>query len=91
MSASFQPIYGNFYSLIPEETLDLTSLAIFMAGALLSALSKSSSIFILGRAITGLATARVTSGAFAFVPSYLDQSSSPAYKLTLVPVASLSN
>ncbi|UPK97853.1 hypothetical protein LCI18_008788 [Fusarium solani-melongenae] len=72
MSGSFQPIYGKLYSLIPAKVLVLTSLAIFMAGALLSALSSSSSIFILGRAITGLATAGVTSGAFAFVPPYLE-------------------
>lgn len=72
MSGSFQPLYGKLYSPIPAKVLVLTSLAIFMAGALLSALSSSSSMFILGRAITGLATAGVTSGAFAFVPPYLE-------------------
>ena len=67
MSGSFQPFFGKLYSITPAKTVASTSLIIFVVGALISALAPSSSIFIVGRAVTGLATAGVTSGAFALV------------------------
>ncbi|OBS15764.1 hypothetical protein FPOA_13485 [Fusarium poae] len=67
MSGSFQLMFGKLYTMLPAKTLILASLAIFAAGTLLCALAPSSPIFILGRAITGFATAAVISGAFAMV------------------------
>lgn len=71
MSGSFQLMFGKLYAMLPEKILILTSLSIFAAGTLVCALAPSSPVFILGRAITGLATAAVISGAFAFVPPNL--------------------
>lgn len=68
MSGSFQPMFGKLYTLFPAKILILASLATFIAGTLLCALAPSSPVFILGRAITGFATAAVISGAFALVP-----------------------
>lgn len=68
MSGSFQLLFGKLYSLFPAKRLVLTSLVIFFVGSILSALASTSPVFIIGRAITGLATAGITSGAFAFVP-----------------------
>ncbi|WAO96923.1 Hypothetical protein NCS54_01461800 [Fusarium falciforme] len=67
MSGSFQLMFGKLYTLFPAKTLILESLSIFVTGTLLCALAPSSPVFILGRAITGLATAGVLSGAFAMV------------------------
>ncbi|KAI8682149.1 hypothetical protein NCS55_00469600 [Fusarium keratoplasticum] len=67
MSGSFQPMFGKLYTLFPAKILILASLATFIAGTLLCALAPSSPVFILGRAITGFATAAVISGAFAMV------------------------
>ncbi|CAH0053879.1 unnamed protein product [Clonostachys solani] len=67
MSGSFQLMFGKLYTMLPARILILVNLAIFAAGTLLCALAPSSSIFILGRAITGFATAAVISGAFAMV------------------------
>jgi MFS family permease len=66
---SFQLMFGKLYTMVPAKILILASLAIFAAGTLLCALAPSSPIFILGRAITGFATAAVISGAFACVSS----------------------
>ncbi|SPO02436.1 uncharacterized protein DNG_05109 [Cephalotrichum gorgonifer] len=65
MSGSFQPLFGKLYSILPAKALVLASLLLFLAGTLLTALAPSSPVFILGRAISGCATAGITSGAFA--------------------------
>ncbi|KAH7119427.1 major facilitator superfamily domain-containing protein [Dactylonectria estremocensis] len=67
MSGSFQLMFGKLYTLFPAKILILASLATFVSGTLLCAHAPSSPVFILGRAITGFATAGVISGAFAMV------------------------
>ncbi|KAK1507827.1 uncharacterized protein CCOS01_16133 [Colletotrichum costaricense] len=67
MSGSFQLMFGKLYTMLPAKFLILSSLVTFAVGTLLCALAPMSSVFILGRAITGFATAAIISGAFAMV------------------------
>lgn len=66
-AGSCQLSFGKLYSLLPTKQLLLASLALFAAGSLLCSLAPTSVTFIVGRAVTGVATAGVVSGAFAFV------------------------
>lgn len=67
MAGAFQPLFGKLYSLLPTKVGILTSLVIFLVSAVICATAPSSPVFILGRAIAGMGTAGVTSGAFAYV------------------------
>ncbi|UKZ53040.1 hypothetical protein TrVGV298_006827 [Trichoderma virens] len=78
-SGSFQLLFGKLYALLGPKPLVLTSLAVFSAGSLLSALATKSYIFILARGVTGLATAGVTSGAFAIIIQAAPLGSRPKY------------
>lgn len=58
-------MFGKLYTMLPAKILLLANLVIFAMGALFCALAPSSPVFVLGRAITGFATAAVVAGAFA--------------------------
>ena len=67
MAGSFQLLFGKLYTLFPVKMLMLASLATFALSSLLCALAPNSPMFIVGRAVAGLATAGVIAGAFACV------------------------
>ncbi|KAH8764366.1 major facilitator superfamily domain-containing protein [Diaporthe sp. PMI_573] len=79
MSGSCQPLFGKLYSLMPAKRLVLVSLLLFASGSLLAALAPTSPALIVGRAVTGLATAGVTSGAFAIIIALTPLSSRSKY------------
>ncbi|KAI0451115.1 MFS general substrate transporter [Xylaria acuta] len=66
-AGSFQFLFGKIYSLFPTKPVILADLAVFAAGSLLCALAPTSTAFIVGRALVGLATAGAVSGAFAII------------------------
>lgn len=64
-AGSFQFLFGKAYSFLPAKPTALLTLAIFAVGSLLCALASTSPMFIVGRALTGFATAGLISGLFA--------------------------
>jgi predicted MFS family arabinose efflux permease len=66
-AASFQFMFGKIYGSFSAKPVILSSLAIFAVGNLVCALASTSTLFVCGRAVTGLATSGIISGAFALV------------------------
>lgn len=62
-NCSFQLLYGKLYTLFAVKPIFVAAMAIFEIGSLLCAVAPNSTVFILGRAIAGLGSAGVFSGA----------------------------
>ncbi|OAR02344.1 hypothetical protein LLEC1_04195 [Akanthomyces lecanii] len=68
--AAFQAFWGKAYKFFPLKVVFLTCIGIFEIGSLIAALSPSSNVLILARAIQGLGGAGITGGCytiFAFI------------------------
>ncbi|KIW87079.1 uncharacterized protein Z519_12376 [Cladophialophora bantiana CBS 173.52] len=63
-ASAFQPLYGRIYTSFETKSSFLVALAIFGIGSLVAALSPSSDTLIIGRAIQGLGSAGLLTGAF---------------------------
>lgn len=62
-STALQPIYGKMYRVFNIKISFLTAIALFEVGSLVDATAPSSIVFIIGRAIAGMGTAGIFSGA----------------------------
>lgn len=63
----FQPASGKFFKYFPLKASFLGSIAIFMVGSLICAVSQDSKTFVVGRAFAGVGAAGVATGAFTIV------------------------
>ncbi|KAH8203630.1 hypothetical protein TruAng_002160 [Truncatella angustata] len=66
-STALQPLYGTIYRLFDIKLTFLGAVALFELGSLVSAVAPSSVSFIIGRAIAGLGTAGLFSGAIVIL------------------------
>ncbi|EPE30634.1 MFS general substrate transporter [Glarea lozoyensis ATCC 20868] len=66
-ASAFQPLYGRIYMLFGIKWSYLLALFIFELGNLISAVSTSSVVLIVGRAIAGLGSAGILTGSFVVV------------------------
>ncbi|KAJ4150151.1 hypothetical protein LMH87_010916 [Akanthomyces muscarius] len=76
-STCLQPIYGVIYRLFNVKWVFLTAIFIFEVGSLLCAVAPSSVAFIVGRAIAGMGTAGLFSGAVVILSYTLPLSKRP--------------
>ncbi|GKT55140.1 efflux pump antibiotic resistance [Colletotrichum tofieldiae] len=70
-TASVQPLYGAIYKSFDTKWTYVVALVIFEAGSLMAALSPTSSVLILGRAICGLGDAGMASGTYVILAQTL--------------------
>ncbi|KAL3461156.1 major facilitator superfamily domain-containing protein [Aspergillus heterothallicus] len=63
----FIPVAGKAYTVFPNKYVYLVCMVIFLVGSLICALSHSSGVFILGRAINGLGSTGLLSGALLII------------------------
>lgn len=66
---SLQPTFGKVYTFFSIKYVLLCALLTFETGSLISALSPSSSIFILGRAVSGVGAAAIFGGGSELISS----------------------
>lgn len=66
-TAPLQSAYGKAYRYFDQKNTFLASIAIFEAGNLLSALASSSTMLIVGRAVSGIGGGRIITGAFTII------------------------
>lgn len=66
-STALQPLYGTVYRLFDIKLTFIGVVAVFELGSLVSAVAPSSVAFIIGRAIAGLGTAGLFSGAIVII------------------------
>ncbi|KAI5923532.1 major facilitator superfamily domain-containing protein [Camillea tinctor] len=66
-STALQPLYGKVYKIFDIKATFLGAVALFELGSLVSAVAPSSTAFIVGRAIAGMGTAGLFSGAIVIL------------------------
>lgn len=76
---AFQLVFGRLYSEFNVTCIYLVSLATFHLGSLLCALSRSSAMFIVGRAIAGCGGSGLSSGTIALFAGALPPQGLPMY------------
>ncbi|OIW30033.1 major facilitator superfamily transporter [Coniochaeta ligniaria NRRL 30616] len=76
---AFQLVFGRLCKHFNAKVVFLTSLAIFEIGSLLCAVSPTSAVFIVGRAIAGCGGAGLTSGTIALLAASLPARGLPLY------------
>lgn len=78
-TCSFQLVYGKLYTFYNIKWIFLIALAIFEIGSILCATAPTSVAFIVGRAIAGLGSAGIFSGAILIVTCTVPLSQRPVY------------
>ena len=78
-TAAFQLLFGKFYSFFSIKYVYLTAIAIFELGSLICGVAPNSSALIIGRAVAGLGSAGVFSGALIIVAYSVPLRQRPMY------------
>jgi MFS family permease len=76
---SFQFLFGKLYKRFPVKSMLLVTQGIFLLGSLLCATAVSSKMFVFGRAVTGLAAAGMSTGAFTMLTRSVPLRKRPMY------------
>lgn len=88
-TCAFQFGFAKLYKLFSIKTIFLMSNVIFLVGSLLCATAASSTMFILGRAVTGLGFAGELAGCFAVLVHILPLNRRPVFAGLMACVESL--
>lgn len=78
ISKAFQLFFGKLYSLLNIKWVFLTALFIFEVGSLVCAMAPSSAALIVGRAVAGLGSAGIFSGALISIANIVEVERRPA-------------
>ncbi|KAH8885024.1 MFS general substrate transporter [Thozetella sp. PMI_491] len=76
---SFQLLFGKLYSLLNVRWVFLTALFIFEVGSLVCGVAPTSNALIIGRAVAGLGSAGIFSGALMCIASVVEVPRRPAF------------
>ncbi|ETN45272.1 uncharacterized protein HMPREF1541_09103 [Cyphellophora europaea CBS 101466] len=66
-ASAFQPLYGRIYMSFSTKSSFIVTLVVFEVGSLICALAPSSDVLIVGRAVQGVGSAGILTGAFVVV------------------------
>src|SRR5438874_420879 len=78
-TAAFQLLFGKFYTFVSIKWVYLSAIAIFELGSLICGVAPNSTALILGRAIAGVGSAGVFSGALIIVAYSVPLQKRPMY------------
>ncbi|KAF8173806.1 major facilitator superfamily protein [Mycena galopus ATCC 62051] len=78
-TAAFQLLFGRFYSFLSIKWVYVSAIVIFELGSLICGVAPSSTVLIVGRAIAGLGSAGIFSGALIIVANTVPLGSRPMY------------
>ena len=78
-TACLQLFFGKLYSYLPIKIVFICAISIFELGSLLCALAQNSVTFIVGRAIAGIGSAGVYSGALVILAHSVPVTKRPLY------------
>jgi len=78
-TCAFQLLYGKFYSFLSLKWVYLVALFIFELGSLICGVAPNSPALIVGRAIAGLGSAGIFSGAILIIANTVPLSQRPTY------------
>ncbi|KAJ6473219.1 major facilitator superfamily domain-containing protein [Mycena sanguinolenta] len=78
-TASFQLLFGRFYSFLSIKWVFVSAIVVFELGSLICGVAPNSTTLIVGRAIAGLGSAGLFSGALIIVANAVPLASRPIY------------
>ncbi|KAF7331034.1 Major facilitator superfamily transporter [Mycena venus] len=78
-TAAFQLLFGRFYSFLSIKWVFITAISIFELGSLICGVAPNSTALIVGRAIAGLGSAGIFSGALIIVANTVPLTKRPMY------------
>ncbi|KAJ7061484.1 major facilitator superfamily domain-containing protein [Mycena amicta] len=78
-TAAFQLLFGRFYSFLSMKWVYIAAISIFELGSLICGVAANSSTLIIGRAIAGLGSAGIFSGATIIVANTVPLATRPMY------------
>ncbi|KAJ7152947.1 major facilitator superfamily domain-containing protein [Mycena filopes] len=78
-TAAFQLLFGKFYSFLSIKWVYVTAISIFELGSLICGVAPNSTALIVGRAIAGLGSAGIFSGALIIVANAVPLGKRPMY------------
>ncbi|KAJ6544229.1 putative HC-toxin efflux carrier [Mycena capillaripes] len=78
-TAAFQLLFGRFYSFLSIKWVYLVAISIFELGSLICGVAPNSTTLIVGRAISGLGSAGIFSGALIIVANAVPLGKRPMY------------
>ncbi|KAJ7200941.1 major facilitator superfamily transporter [Mycena haematopus] len=78
-TAATQLLFGKFYTFLPVKWVYVTAISIFEIGSLLCGVAPNSNALIIGRAIAGLGSAGIISGALIIVANTVPLARRPIY------------
>ena len=78
-TAAFQLMFGKAYSFLPIKTVFLTAIALFEIGSLVCGAAPNSPALIIGRAIAGIGSAGIFSGALIIIAHSVALEKRPIY------------
>ncbi|CAG7963291.1 unnamed protein product [Penicillium salamii] len=88
-SASFQPFTGKLYANLPLKWTYLAFFFVFELGSLICALSTSSKMFIVARAIAGLGSSGLLNGGLTMISEFLPKDKAPGIIGALMSVTQI--
>ncbi|KAJ7758576.1 major facilitator superfamily domain-containing protein [Mycena maculata] len=78
-TAAFQLFYGRLYSLLSMKWVFMGAISIFELGSLICGVAPNSKALIVGRAVAGLGSAGILSGAFVIIAHAVPMGKRPMY------------
>ncbi|KAJ7627224.1 DHA14-like major facilitator [Roridomyces roridus] len=78
-TAATQLLFGKFYTFLPVKWVYVTAITLFEAGSLLCGAAPTSNALIVGRALAGLGSAGIFSGAMVIVANTVPLEKRPMY------------
>ncbi|KAJ7764878.1 major facilitator superfamily transporter [Mycena metata] len=78
-TAAFQLLFGRFYSFLSMKWVYIAAISIFEIGSLICGVAPNSTALIVGRAIAGLGSAGIFSGALIIVANTVELERRPIY------------
>ncbi|KAF4818718.1 Efflux pump roqT [Colletotrichum siamense] len=78
-ACAFQPLFGRIFVLFSVKWSYLLAMLMFLGGSLICALSPSSMVLIIGRAVAGFGSAGILTGSFVVVATAIPSRLRPAY------------
>ncbi|KAJ7165596.1 major facilitator superfamily transporter [Mycena crocata] len=78
-TAAFQLLFGRFYSFLSMKSVYIAAISVFELGSLICGVAPTSNALIIGRAIAGLGSAGIFSGALIIVANTVPLGKRPMY------------
>ncbi|KAK9418021.1 putative MFS transporter [Seiridium unicorne] len=92
VSCMFTPLVGRIFTIFRDKHVYLISMVVFLVGTVICAVSTTSSVFILGRAVNGLGAAGLVTGALLVIRAACKPSIRPvatAITMAMIPTGSV--